>query len=339
MIRSVLIAAAISTLALQLPFSGRRVPVAVPFLSTIQPGEREIRSLAAAWPDRIQETGPRGGEWMLRVDGSWYAWAHGRLLPESERWHWENYAALPFYDYPRRLPPLPAPDRDAASRLRARVREEQRRPPRRSEVFLGALLEASNRGETESHLVRMEISGFTVTLHERLSGPASRVSNELDSLRRSDPQVSSYLHTLAEMNGYNYRYVEGTRSRSLHSYGTAIDLIPRRRSGGYSYWQWAMDEVPDWWTIPYEERWSPPAALVRAFERQGFIWGGKWFFFDTMHFEYRPELLLMRASPGSPIGSDDEGEYEADSRRRQADSRTEASSLSAPSWKAAAADR
>ena len=70
-----------------------------------------------------------------------------------------------------------------------------------------------------------------------------------------------------------------------------------------------MDEVPDWWTIPYEERWSPPAALVRAFERQGFIWGGKWFFFDTMHFEYRPELLLMRASPGSRIGSDDEGEY------------------------------
>ena len=65
------------------------------------------------------------------------------------------------------------------------------------------------------------------------------MSSELDSLRRSDPQVSSYLHALAEMNGYNYRYVEGTRSRSLHSYGTAIDLIPRRRSSGYSYWQWA----------------------------------------------------------------------------------------------------
>jgi hypothetical protein len=41
----------------------------------------------------------------------------------------------------------------------------------------------------------------------------------------------------------------------------------------------------------------PPAALVRAFERQGFVWGGKWLFFDTMHFEYRPEILLMRASP------------------------------------------
>jgi hypothetical protein len=308
-IRSILAAAAISALALQLPFSGRHVPVAVPFLSAVQPGEREIRSLAAAWPDRISEIGTRGGDWMLRVDDSWFAWAHGRLLPESERGRWEDFAPLPFYDYPRGPPPLPVLDEETASRLRSRVQEAQRHPPRRSEEFLGSLLEASNRAETESRLVRVEISGFTVTIHGRLRGPASRVSKELDFLRQSDPQVSSWLRRLAEMNGYNYRYVEGTRSRSLHSYGTAIDLIPRGRDGGYSYWQWAMNKVPDWWTIPSEERWIPPMALVRAFERQGFIWGGKWLFFDTMHFEYRPELLLMRSSAGSRVGSEDEGEY------------------------------
>ncbi len=39
----------------------------------------------------------------------------------------------------------------------------------------------------------------------------------------------------------------------------------------------------------------PPTVLV--FERQGFVWGGKWFFFDTMHFEYRPELLLLNPIP------------------------------------------
>jgi hypothetical protein len=32
---------------------------------------------------------------------------------------------------------------------------------------------------------------------------------------------------------------------------------------------------------------------VRAFESHGFVWGGKWLFFDTIHFEYRPELLLL----------------------------------------------
>ena len=32
---------------------------------------------------------------------------------------------------------------------------------------------------------------------------------------------------------------------------------------------------------------------IRAFEAHGFVWGGKWLFFDTIHFEYRPELLTL----------------------------------------------
>ncbi len=31
---------------------------------------------------------------------------------------------------------------------------------------------------------------------------------------------------------------------------------------------------------------------IDIFERHGFIWGGRWYHFDTMRFEYRPELLL-----------------------------------------------
>ena len=27
-------------------------------------------------------------------------------------------------------------------------------------------------------------------------------------------------------------------------------------------------------------------------EKHGFIWGGRWYHYDTMHFEYRPELLV-----------------------------------------------
>ena len=34
-----------------------------------------------------------------------------------------------------------------------------------------------------------------------------------------------------------------------------------------------------------------PLQIVDVFERHGFIWGGRWNHFDTMHFEYRPELL------------------------------------------------
>ena len=38
---------------------------------------------------------------------------------------------------------------------------------------------------------------------------------------------------------------------------------------------------------------TAPEAVVKAFERRGFVWGGKWFFWDLVHFEYRPEILFL----------------------------------------------
>jgi D-alanyl-D-alanine carboxypeptidase len=32
----------------------------------------------------------------------------------------------------------------------------------------------------------------------------------------------------------------------------------------------------------------------RSKRSYGFIWGGKWYHYDTMHFEYRPELMGFR---------------------------------------------
>ena len=237
---------------------------------------------------------------MLLVDGEWFAWAHGRLMPEAERSSWDQYAAVPFYRYPLGLPSLPVIDEERAAQLRRHVREEAANPPRRHEGFFGRLLQAGSRAETEARVVRMEVAGFTVTVHERLEQPLSRVSEELRDLRQADPAVAAFLRGLVEMNGYNYRYVEGTRSRSLHSYGLAVDLVPRSYGGKHAYWMWAMSKVPDFWTVPYERRWMVPLPIVEAFERHGFIWGGKWLFFDTMHFEFRPEILAMARSEALP---------------------------------------
>jgi hypothetical protein len=257
------------------------------------PGEQEVQSLAAAWPDRIVETAQRGSDWMLRIGDDWFAWAHGRLMPEEEKGRWQEFAALPFYRYPLEMPPLPELDQQAASRVRQRVRDNQENPPRRNEAFLAALLKAPNRAETEARLVRIDVAGFTVTVHERIKEPLSLVGKELRSLRLTDPVIESFLRRIQEINGYSYRYVEGTRSRSLHSYGLAVDLIPKTYGGKKAYWMWAMTGTPDFWTIPYARRWMVPLPVVEAFERQGFVWGGKWLFFDTMHFEYRPEILLL----------------------------------------------
>ena len=46
---------------------------------------------------------------------------------------------------------------------------------------------------------------------------------------------------------------------------------------------------------------SYPTEIIEAFEKQGFIWGGKWYHYDIMHFEYRPELMA-KARLGGPGG-------------------------------------
>jgi hypothetical protein len=107
------------------------------------------------------------------------------------------------------------------------------------------------------------------------------VSQELDALPADDTKF------LVPTSGtYNCRNIAGSSVRSMHAFGAAIDLNAK-----YSdYWRWSKDVTSPVWKnrIPLE--------IVRVFEKHGFIWGGTWYHFDTMHFEYRPELLPDQAA-------------------------------------------
>ena len=142
--------------------------------------------------------------------------------------------------------------------------------------------------------------GYSVRVHQRIVPALKGVAAEIDRVRRSDPRAAAFLSGIVEIDGFNYRNVAGTNTRSYHGYGLAVDLTPRSYAGKSPYWRWAMDTTDQWWAIPYERRWMVPLSIVTAFEHHGFVWGGKWLFFDTMHFEYRPEILLL-AKDGSAI--------------------------------------
>ena len=103
------------------------------------------------------------------------------------------------------------------------------------------------------------------------------VSRELDELPND---LSKYLVPLA--GAYNCRKVAGSSLRSMHAYGAAVDINTKYAN----YWRWATDDRG-------RPRWQNrvPVQIVRIFEKHGFIWGGYWYHYDTMHFEYRPELL------------------------------------------------
>ncbi len=110
---------------------------------------------------------------------------------------------------------------------------------------------------------------------------AEQLEAVLRDLAQLPPAMTRYL--VPNSGGYSCRAIAGTSQRSMHSYGIAVDLA----SGQADYWRWSGGEA-----ARYRNR--LPAAIVAAFERHGFIWGGRWRHFDTMHFEYRPELLPVR---------------------------------------------
>ncbi|WP_026884103.1 M15 family metallopeptidase [Clostridium akagii] len=85
------------------------------------------------------------------------------------------------------------------------------------------------------------------------------------------------------LNGtYNYRLISGTNKFSPHAYGIAIDLNRDRRD----YWKWASREEGQKRLDVY------PKEVVDIFQKNNFVWGGKWGHFDTLHFEYRPEIIM-----------------------------------------------
>ena len=109
--------------------------------------------------------------------------------------------------------------------------------------------------------------------HENAAIQLQKVSDELDKLPK---EYMKYLENIA--GTYYYRTIAGTNRLSAHSYGIAIDLNVK-----YSrYWQWDKQ---------YVFHNEIPKTIVDIFEKYGFVWGGRWYHYDTMHFEYRPELF------------------------------------------------
>lgn len=91
---------------------------------------------------------------------------------------------------------------------------------------------------------------------------------------------------MEQSSTFYWRAVRGAKRQSAHSYGIAIDVCTKYAD----YWLWKNGaNTPETARIVYANR--IPQELVEIFEKYGFIWGGRWYHYDTMHFEYRPEFL------------------------------------------------
>ena len=106
--------------------------------------------------------------------------------------------------------------------------------------------------------------------------------------RRARSLLAQDLDTVEELaqdigGTFNWRVSAGTKRLSVHAFGAAVDI----NVGRSHYWRDLAKEE----TTPVAYKNMIPAKIVEVFEKHGFIWGGWWYHFDTMHFEYRPELI------------------------------------------------
>lgn len=108
---------------------------------------------------------------------------------------------------------------------------------------------------------------------------AGRLERVIEVLEGMPDRLKAYL--VPSAGTFNCRVVADTGQPSMHSFGAAIDIAVRFSD----YWVWARSRGGP----AYRNR--IPPEIVEAFEAEHFIWGGKWYHFDTMHFEYRPELF------------------------------------------------
>lgn len=158
--------------------------------------------------------------------------------------------------------------------------------------FLDALA-GSSEMQIRSRSRRVIFLNRPVTVHELCVDALKRVEEEIWYQAHRSDEVRRFIMELKAVYSTQWRMMRGVNNRSYHSYGLALDLIPRSTGGKHIFWLWSAARMWNWEKIPLGLRWSPPEEVVGAFEENGFIWGGKWYHFDGMHFEYRPEILLL----------------------------------------------
>ncbi|HOJ50617.1 MAG TPA: M15 family metallopeptidase [Spirochaetota bacterium] len=143
--------------------------------------------------------------------------------------------------------------------------------------YLFNLVYGKNKEEIEKNLVDVNFLRKKLKFNKKNNAALNLqlALNEIEMLIKKKPE---FIPFVKNAQTYNYRLIKNESVLSAHSYGIAIDFVYQ----GNSYWIWDKEIKTN---LPYE--------IIEIMEKYGFIWGGKWEHFDTMHFEYRPEFLFI----------------------------------------------
>lgn len=246
----------------------------------------ELQILAGAYPETVRNLvhAADGTLQLIMHDGSAVVFEDGQEIPYPQVLDDPDLRDTLAQPYPRG----PVAGRVAVGSDPGRIR---------AEAFFMAVYGRTSAEVAHHCRSPTKFMGSDVPFNRRngaataLQEVGDKLSTLIGQLKQSDPDRAASLKSFfTGMGGtFAWRTIARTGRLSPHSFGIAIDLNPVRGL----YWQYGPrdGEVIDRHLRDF------PGEIVEAFEGEGFIWGGKWHHYDSMHFEYRPELFAAE-----PIG-------------------------------------
>lgn len=244
----------------------------------------EARILAAAYPGIAQavENGAAGCV-LVFADGQRLPFSDGRVLNPEQRLADADLAAVLSQPYPQ-------------GQIRVPVQTGQEPGRWRNYPLLQAAY-GRTKAEVEANLDTVDFLGVPLRFN-RNNGAFAALQGVAGEIA-ADSALMAYLKPILVaghagqpdavldnkyVSSWAWRTIAGTARLSPHAFGIAVD-INNPFTGKPKYWRWRKSGRPVRAIDPV------PWKLIAVFERHGFIWGGKWHHFDTMHFEYRPEFF------------------------------------------------
>lgn len=227
----------------------------------VSPLPLQHQALLAAYPDMIKEIRDNH---LILANGEEVVYDDGKTKDFLGRLDDSDVEDM-FYDVYRLPDPEPAYQFDPGRS--------------RSEVLYKAMYGNSS-GAVAKNLVGVEWFGQNVKFTS-INGAADSLKAVAKEIA-GHPELKPYLKSSGT---FYWRPVRGAKRMSAHSYGIAFDIGVDKSD----YWQWKGKTNDENVKVAYANK--IPREIVEIFQKHGFIWGGAWYHYDTMHFEFRPELL------------------------------------------------
>lgn len=108
----------------------------------------------------------------------------------------------------------------------------------------------------------------SIRIHKKCADSFLRILNDIFEKSGKNQKVIDKSGFSLYGGSYNYRLMRQSNQLSMHSYGCAIDFDPGRNGMG--------DKTPNFANYPW---------IIGAFEKEGWVWGGRWSNPDGMHFQ------------------------------------------------------